>query len=211
MCFILFANRFLNKVLNGIKTFYPVREQVSQRCYCFLFCWKTFNSVENLVEKPVGEQDKTHEFSLNQTVRKLTQYLVEHNVPIGNWTKEIGEHTLPKGNVPGTWRNTLCQLGNAPGHGRTHSADWKSTRDVAEHTLTTGNQPGTWRNTLYRPEIDRDVAERTPTFGNWPGTQQNTLWRPEIDPGCGGTHSANRKSTQNVVDHTLMTGNRPGT
>ena len=38
MCFILFANRFLNKVLNGIKTFYPVREQVSQRCYCFLFC-----------------------------------------------------------------------------------------------------------------------------------------------------------------------------
>ena len=42
MCFILFANRFLNKVLNGIKTFYPVREQVSQRCYCFLFCWKTF-------------------------------------------------------------------------------------------------------------------------------------------------------------------------
>ena len=42
MCFILFANRFLNKVLNGIKTFYPVREQVSQHCYCFLFCWKTF-------------------------------------------------------------------------------------------------------------------------------------------------------------------------
>ena len=38
MCFIMFANRFLNKVLNGIKTFYPVREQVSQRCYCFLFC-----------------------------------------------------------------------------------------------------------------------------------------------------------------------------
>ena len=38
MCFILLANRFLNKVLNGIKTFYPVREQVSQRCYCFLFC-----------------------------------------------------------------------------------------------------------------------------------------------------------------------------
>ena len=44
MCFIQFANRFLNKVLNGIKTFY---------------------SVQNLVEKPVGEQDKTHEFSPN--------------------------------------------------------------------------------------------------------------------------------------------------
>ena len=26
---------------------------------------KRFYSVENLVQKPVGEQDKTHEFSLN--------------------------------------------------------------------------------------------------------------------------------------------------
>ena len=40
MCFILFANRFLNKVLNRIKTFYPVREQVSQRCYCFFILLK---------------------------------------------------------------------------------------------------------------------------------------------------------------------------
>ena len=63
MCFILFANRFLNKVLNGIKTFYPVSEQVSQRCYCFYSVEKRFYSVKNLVEKPVGEQDKTHEFS----------------------------------------------------------------------------------------------------------------------------------------------------
>ena len=58
MCFILFANRFLNKVLNGIKTFFnriknnnnvekPVREQDKTRI-------KRFYSVENLVQKPVG-------------------------------------------------------------------------------------------------------------------------------------------------------------
>ena len=67
ICFILFSNRYPNKVLNGIKTFYPVRRQVSQRCYHFLFCWKNvFILLRNLVEKPVGEQDKTHEFSLRQ-------------------------------------------------------------------------------------------------------------------------------------------------
>ena len=45
MCFILFANRFLNKVLNEIKTF--------------------FNRIKNnnKVEKPVCEQDKTFLFS----------------------------------------------------------------------------------------------------------------------------------------------------
>ena len=44
MCFILFANRFLNKVLNGIKTF--------------------FNRIKNNnnVAKPVREQDKTFLF-----------------------------------------------------------------------------------------------------------------------------------------------------
>ena len=44
MCFILFANRFSNKVLNGIKTF--------------------FNRIKNNnnVEKPVREQDKTFLF-----------------------------------------------------------------------------------------------------------------------------------------------------
>ena len=41
----MFANRFLNVVI----VFYSVE--------------KRFYSVENLVEKPVGEQDKTHEFS----------------------------------------------------------------------------------------------------------------------------------------------------
>ena len=57
MCFILFANRFFNKVLNGIK-------KVSQRCYCFFILLKNvFIPFFNLVEKPVGEQDKTNEFS----------------------------------------------------------------------------------------------------------------------------------------------------
>ena len=44
MCFILFANRILNKVLNGIKTF--------------------FNKIKNNnnVEKPVREQYKTFLF-----------------------------------------------------------------------------------------------------------------------------------------------------
>ena len=44
MRIILFANRILNKVLNGIKTF--------------------FNRIKNHnnVEKPVGGQNKTHEF-----------------------------------------------------------------------------------------------------------------------------------------------------
>ena len=45
-CLPLFASRFLNVVI----VFYSVE--------------KRFYSVENLVQKPVGEQDKTHEFSL---------------------------------------------------------------------------------------------------------------------------------------------------
>ena len=40
---------------------------------------------------------------------------------------------------------------------------------------------------------------------------QNTLSRPENDQGHGGTHSANRKSTRDVAEHTLPTGNRSGT
>ena len=69
MCFILFANRFLNKVLNEIKTFYPVREVRDANRFLnvvivFYSVEKRFYSVENLVEKPIGEQDKTHEFSL---------------------------------------------------------------------------------------------------------------------------------------------------
>ena len=38
----------------------------------------------------------------------------------------------------------------------------------------------------------------------------NTLCRLEIDPGRGGTHSADRKSTRDVAEHTLPIGNRPG-
>ena len=57
MSFILFANRFLNKVLNRIKTITTLRNQFVNRL-------KHFYSVENLVQKPVGEQDKTDEFSL---------------------------------------------------------------------------------------------------------------------------------------------------
>ena len=54
----------------------------------------------------------------------------------------------------------------------------------AEHILPTGNHPRTWRNTLCRPEID---------------------------PRRGGTHSAGRKSTRDVVEQTLPTGNHPRT
>ena len=39
----------------------------------------------------------------------------------------------------------------------------------------------------------------------------NTLCRLEIDPGRGGTHSADRKSTQDVAEHTQLTGNLPRT
>ena len=121
----------------------------------------------------------------------------------------------------GKWRNTLCRSEIDPGHGKTHSADRKSTqdevehtlltlkltRDAAEHTLPTGNRPGTWRNTLCRPEINRDLVEHTLATGYRFGKWRNRLCRPEIDPGHGGTHSANRKSTQDVAEHTLPTGN----
>ena len=67
MCFILFANRFLNKVLNGIKTFYPGFILFANRflnvVIVFYSVEKRFYSVENLVQKLVREQDKTHEFS----------------------------------------------------------------------------------------------------------------------------------------------------
>ena len=36
----------------------------------------------------------------------------------------------------------------------------------------------------------------------------NTLCRLEIDPGRGGTHSADRKSTRDVAEHTLPTRNQ---
>ena len=65
MCFILFANRFLNKVLNGIKTFFNRIKTITTLRNLFANRIKRFYSVENLVQKPVGEQDKTHEFSLN--------------------------------------------------------------------------------------------------------------------------------------------------
>ena len=73
MCFILFANRFLNKVLNGIKTFYPVLNVVT----VFYSVEKRFYSVENLVEKPVGEQDKTHEFSPGIFQIAISSFYVE--------------------------------------------------------------------------------------------------------------------------------------
>ena len=61
MCFILFANRFQNKVLNRIKRLILFLNVV----IVFYSVEKRFYSVENLVQKPVvGEQDKTHEFSL---------------------------------------------------------------------------------------------------------------------------------------------------
>ena len=70
--------------------------------------------------------------------------------------------------------------GNRPGHGGTHFAVWKLIRDVAEHTLPTKNQHGTWRNTLCRLEID---LER------------------------GRTHCDDLKSTWDMAEHTLLTGN----
>ena len=39
----------------------------------------------------------------------------------------------------------------------------------------------------------------------------NTLCRPDIDLGNCGTHSAGRKLTQDMAEHTLPTGNRPKT
>ena len=71
--------------------FYPVRQQVSQQgsqrnknilscprtgfsmlLFVFFFSVeKSFYSVENLVEKPVGKLDKTHEFSHNHNENKL--------------------------------------------------------------------------------------------------------------------------------------------
>ena len=47
----------MNRFLNVIIVFYSVE--------------KRFYSVENLVQKPVGEQDKTHEFSLSNKVTTL--------------------------------------------------------------------------------------------------------------------------------------------
>ena len=48
-------------------------------------------------------------------------------------------------------------------------------------------------------------------MGIWMRIWGYTLWRPEIVPGCGGTPSTDRKSTRDVVEQTLPTGNRPGT
>ena len=85
------------------------------------------------------------------------------------------------------WRNTLCRPEIDPGHGRTHSADRKTTRDTSKHTLLTRNCPGTW---------------------------QNTLCRPEIDPGHGGTHSAYvthfGKNGKNGREWLEMAGKWPG-
>ena len=79
MCFILFANRFLNKVLN--------RTGLSMLLLFFYSFEKRFYSVENLVEKPVGEQDKTHEFSLSISDRVLWTVLKNHfeNVVLLIW------------------------------------------------------------------------------------------------------------------------------
>ena len=54
---------------------------------------------------------------------------------------------------------------------------------MAEHTLPTRIRHGKWRNTLCQPKID---------------------------PGCGRTHSADRKSTWDVAEHTQLTINQPG-
>ena len=140
------------------------------------------------------------------------------------WTKVIT-------NWPRTWWNTLCRPEIDPGHGRTYSANQKSTQAVAEHILPTGISPGTWQNTLCWPEID--LAEHTLSTKNWPNTWQNTLCWPKnwqitwqntlfrlgIDPGHGGTysaqpaiipehdrtHSANRELMQHMAEHTLST------
>ena len=49
MCFILFANRFLNMVLNGIKTLFANR--FLNVVIVFYSVEKRFYSVENLVQK----------------------------------------------------------------------------------------------------------------------------------------------------------------
>ena len=47
-----------------------------------------------------------------------------------NW--DMAEHTLPTGKRLGMRWNTLCQLENDPGRGRTGSADWKLTQEMAK-------------------------------------------------------------------------------
>ena len=79
------------------------------------------------------------------------------------------------------------------------------TRDVAEHTLPTGNQPRMCQNTLCQPEIDPGHG------GTHSADRKLTIDVAEIDPGHGGTHSANRKLIQDKAEHTLPTGNQPGT
>ena len=54
---------------------------------------------------------------------------------------------------------------------------------MAEHTLPTGNGPRIWQC-----------------------IEQKLL---QIDPGHGGTHSVDRKSTQDMAEHTLPIKNRP--
>ena len=44
-----------------------------------------------------------------------------------------------------------------------------------------------------------------------PKYTRNTLCRHEMDPGHGGTPSTDRKSTRDMAEQTLPTGNRPGT
>ena len=39
----------------------------------------------------------------------------------------------------------------------------------------------------------------------------NTLFLKEMYPVHGGTHSANWEMLQDMAEHTLLTGNRPGT
>ena len=51
-------------VLNGIKMFFNRIKTITMLGNLFKNKIQRFYSVENLVQKSVGEQDKTHEFSL---------------------------------------------------------------------------------------------------------------------------------------------------
>ena len=85
--------------------FYPVFQQVSEQgsqrnknvlsCLrtgfstlsLFFILLKTFYTVENLVEKPVGEQDKTHEFSHSRFFGVVPNF-VKVGVGHGAWGEE---------------------------------------------------------------------------------------------------------------------------
>ena len=68
---------------------------------------------------------------------------------------------------------------------------------MAKHTLLTGNWPGRGGTHSADQKLTR----------MW----RNALYHSEIDQGHGRTHSANWKLTRNVTEHTLLTGNWPGT